>query len=139
MHLQQQHQSSQPITIGSQTTIPTYQSIIIHDGTPTIFPTNFICFIPCALIIALNGLTVLTGIPPTKFYAAPPIISPAIYVVYGINLLLIAVLLPTHIPIVVPPPASQFLYMSKVFMIFINDVLVQVHQLIIQYILYFHV
>ena len=92
MHLQQQHQSSQPITIGSQTTIPTYQSIIIHDGTPTIFPTNFICFIPCALIIALNGLTVLTGIPPTKFYAPPPIIPQEIDMFYGIDLLFITVL-----------------------------------------------
>ena len=69
--------------------------------------------ISCAPVIALNGLTVLTGIPPTKFSAAPPIISPAIYAIYEIDLLLVTVLLFTPTPTVVLIPLPEFITPPK--------------------------
>ena len=127
--------SSQITILSSQTTTPTAQSIIIYHGSPTIFPTDFICLMPCAPIIALNGLTVITIIPPTKFSAALPIIPSIIYAIYGIDLLLIIVLLSAPISIVVPTPASRFYEPTQVHHSF-NNVLLQVHQLMVQHVLH---
>ena len=99
--------------ISSRTTTPTSQSIIIYIDFPTIFPTNLICLIQCAPVIALDGSTTMTIIPPGTFCAPPPIIPPAIYVIYGIDLLLITALIYTPTPMVVPTPASQFFVQTQ--------------------------
>ena len=57
--------------------------------------------------MALIGLTVLTGIPPIKFSAAPTI-SPAIYAIYEIDLLLVTALPFTHTPTIVLIPPLEF-------------------------------
>ena len=97
------------ITMSPQTALPTSQSTIIYDGFLTIFPTRFIYFISRAPIIALNGLIIITILPPTEFFAAPPIIPPKIDTIYGINSLLITVLLFTPTPKVVLILASEFI------------------------------
>ena len=98
--------SSQTTILSSQTTTPTSPSIIIYISSPTIFPTNSTCFTPRAPIMALIGPPATTTITPTKFYVAPAMIPPEIHIIYGINLLLVTVLLFAAIPTVVliPPP-----------------------------------
>ena len=105
MQLQQQHQSSQPITIGSQTTTPTFQSIITHIGSPTVSPTDFICFVSCILIMAPNTF-IATIIALGKFYAGPPMTTPEINIIHVIDLLLVTVLpfTPTPTVVLIPPP-----------------------------------
>ena len=97
-----------PPTPGSPRTTPTFQSIIIYISSPTIFPVNFICLILCSPILAFNGSTTTTIITPAKFYGGPPIISLPTYAIYGINLLLITVLLFTPTPTVVLISAPEF-------------------------------
>ena len=98
--------SSQITILSSQTTTPTAQSIITYHGSPTIFPTNFISFISCAQIIALNSSTAITIIPVTIFSTAPPMLPPEIDIIYGIDSLVIVVLpfAPTPAVVLILPP-----------------------------------